>query len=94
MREIEKKMIKAVKEGKNFNQSNTTVFTTPKGIFVRLYNTIIFAYVDDVKYFSDGGFATATTSSRLRALGADYSTNYKKNKTELYSQNFMKNLIY
>lgn len=94
MREIEKKMIKAVKEGKNFNQSNTSVFTTKKGIFVRLYNTIIFAYVDGVKYFSDGGYATATTSSRLRALGADYSTNYKKNKTELYSQNFMKNLIY
>lgn len=94
MKNIEKKMVEAVKNGCNFQETNTIVFTTSKGVFVRLYDTIIFAYVDGVKYFSDGGFATATTSSRLRALGADYSTNYKKNKTELKSQNFMKNLIY
>jgi hypothetical protein len=94
MRKIEKRMIEAVENGKDFKESNTSVFTTKKGIFVRLYDTIIFALVDGVKYFSDGGFSTVTTSSRLRALGAEYSTNYKKNKTELQSQQFMRSLIY
>lgn len=94
MRNIEKRMIEAVENGKDFRESNTLVFTTQKGVFVRLYDTIIFALVDGVKYFSDGGFSTVTTSSRLRALGAEYSTNYKKNKTELQSQQFMRSLIF
>ena len=93
MKKIEKKMIEAVKNGKEFKETNTYVFTTKNGIFVKLYNTIIFALVDGNKYYSDGGYATVTTSSRLRALGADYSTNSKKNKTELQTQNFMYNLI-
>ena len=93
MKEIEKKMIEAVKNGKEFKETNTYVFTTKNGIFVKLYNTIIFALVNGNKYYSDGGYATVTTSSRLRALGADYSTNSKKNKTELQTQKFMYNLI-
>ena len=93
MRKIEKKMIEAIKNGKEFKETNTYVFTTKNGIFVKLYNTIIFALVDGNKYYSDGGYATVTTSSRLRALGADYSTNDKKNKTELQTQKFMYNLI-
>ena len=93
MKEIEKKMIEAVKNGKEFKEANTYVFTTKNGIFVKLYNTIIFALVNGNKYYSDGGYATVTTSSRLRALGADYSTNDKKNKTELQTQKFMYNLI-
>ena len=93
MKEIEKKMIEAVKNGKEFKEANTYVFTTKNGIFVKLYNTIIFALVNGNKYYSDGGYANATTSSRLRALGADYSTNSKKNKTELQTQKFMYNLI-
>lgn len=93
MRKIEKRMVEAVKNGKDFKESNTVVFTTKKGVFVRLYDTIIFALVDGVKYFSDGGFPTATTSSRLRALGAEYSKNPKKNKTVLQSQPFMVDLI-
>ena len=93
MKKIEKKMIEAIKNGKEFKETNTCVFTTKNGIFVKLYNTIIFALVNGNKYYSDGGYATVTTSSRLRALGADYSTNSKKNKTELQTQNFMYNLI-
>lgn len=45
-------------------------------------------------YFSDGGFNTATTSSRLRALGADYSTNNKLCGCKLTSQKEMLNLRY
>ena len=93
MKEIEKKMIEAVKNGKEFKETNTYVFTTKNGIFVKLYNTIIFALVNGNKYYSDGGYATVTTSSRLRALGADYSTNSKKNKTELQTKKFMYSLI-
>ena len=93
MKEIEKKMIEAIKNGKEFKETNTYVFKTKNGIFVKLYNTIIFALVNGNKYYSDGGYATVTTSSRLRALGADYSTNDKKNKTELQTQIFMYNLI-
>ena len=91
--EIEKKMIEAIKNRKEFKETNTYVFTTKNGIFVKLYNTVIFALVNGNKYYSDGGYATATTSSRLRALGADYNTNDKKNKTELQTQKFMYNLI-
>lgn len=42
----------------------------------------------------DGGFNTATTSSRLRALGADYSTNNKLCGCKLTSQKEMLNLRY
>ena len=45
-------------------------------------------------YFSDGGFNTATTSSRLRALGAAYSTNNKLCGCKLTSQKEMLNLRY
>ena len=55
MKKIEKKMIEAVKNGKEFKETNTYVFKTKNGIFVKLYNTIIFALVNGNKYYSDGG---------------------------------------
>ena len=70
MKKIEKKMIEAIKNRKEFKETNTYVFTTKNGVFVKLDNTIIFALVNGNKYYSDGGYATVTTSSRLRALGA------------------------
>jgi hypothetical protein len=45
-------------------------------------------------YFSDGGFNTVTTGSRLRALGADYSINEKRCNCKLTSQKEMLNLRY
>ena len=41
MKKIEKKMIEAIKNRKEFKETNTYVFTTKNGIFVKLYNTII-----------------------------------------------------
>lgn len=72
MKKIEKNMVAAIEAKKNMNESNTAVIVNNNGVFVRLYNTIIFALVKGRRYYSDGGWATATTAGRLRALGADY----------------------
>ena len=89
MRKIEKMMMTAVNEGRNWRGENTRVICNETGAFVVLYDTIIFARVNGKEYFSDGGFKTATTSSRLRALGADYSTNTTRNACKLTGQQDM-----
>lgn len=94
MRVIEKNMLAAINSGRDFKQSNTHVFHNAKGVFVKLYNTIIYAKVNGVEYFSDGGYSIVTTSSRLRALGAEYSTNEKRNRAELHTQTEMYNLFW
>lgn len=66
-------MVNAVNNKVNYRESNTEVIIKGANVFVRLYDTYIYAKVRGKVYFSDGGFNTATTSSRLRALGADYS---------------------
>lgn len=92
MRVIEKNMLNALECGYNFKNSNTEVMHNRHGAFVKLYDTIIYAKVKGVTYFSDGGFNTVTTGSRLRALRADYSTNERKNKAVLHTQKEMINL--
>ena len=94
MKQIEKKMIAAIEGRKNFELSNTKVRVNKNGVFVILYNTIIFGLVNGIKYFSDGGWSTVTTSSRLRALGADYSTNSSRNRCELTDRDTMTRLYY
>lgn len=74
MRKIEQRMVNAINNKVNYRESNTEVIVKGANVFVRLYDTYIYAKVRGKVYFSDGGFNTATTSSRLRALGADYST--------------------
>lgn len=92
MRKIEKMMVAAVNEGRNWDNANTRVICNEKGTFVVLYDTIIFARVNGREYFSDGGYKTATTGSRLRALGAAYSTNPKMCECELTAQGDMVSL--
>lgn len=95
MRKIEERMINAVENRVNYRENNTKVYTTNnKGVFVYLYDTIIYAKVNGTEYYSDGGYNTVTTCSRLRALGAAYSTNEKLRKCVLYSQDDMKHLLY
>ena len=89
MKKIEQKMLHAICNRENFRQSNTQVIINPKCVYVKLYNTIIYVLCNGLEYFSDGGFKTVTTSSRLHALGANYSTNIKKNKVNLLSQHEM-----
>lgn len=90
MRKIEKEMVQAICNGENFCKSNTkVVVVNSKCVYVKLYDIIIYVLRNNIEYFSDGGFKTVTTSSRLRALGANYSTNVNKNKVDLLSQNEM-----
>lgn len=96
MKKIEERMLKAIDTlniGESWRESNTTVFKRPSGTFIRLYNTYIAAHAHNKWYYSDGGYKTATTRSRLRALGADYSTNEKKNKVELVSERYIIELM-
>lgn len=89
MRKIEKEMLQAICNRENFCKSNTKVLVNATCVYVKLYDTIIYILRDGIEYFSDGGFRTVTTSSRLRALGANYSTNESKNKVYLLPQNKM-----
>lgn len=89
MKKIEKMMVAAVNDGRNWTDANTRVICNEKGSFVVLYYTIIFARVNGREYYSDGGYKTATTGSRLRALGADYSTNKARNACKLTGQQDM-----
>ena len=82
-------MLQAVCNRENFCKSNTKVLVNAKCVYVKLYDTIIYILRNGIEYFSDGGFNTVTTSSRLRALGANYSTNKNKNKVDLLSQKEM-----
>jgi hypothetical protein len=94
MREIEKMMVQAVANKQNFKRSNTEVRNINGSVFVALHGNLIFASIDGKKYYSNAGWNTVTTASRLRALGADYSTNSKKRNCELTSNKDMRNLYY
>lgn len=63
MRKIEQRMVNAVNNNVNYRESNTEVIVKGANVFVRLYDTYIYAKVRGKVYFSDGGFNTATTSS-------------------------------
>lgn len=90
MRKIEEKMNAALQAGREFQMSNTRVIINSVGNkFVKLYGTIIYADINGRRYYSDGGWSTMTTSSRLRALGADYSTNPDKCRVKLVNQDKM-----
>ena len=94
MRQIEKMMVQAVANKQNFKCSNTEVRNINGSVFVALHGNLIFASINGKKYYSNAGWNTVTTASRLRALGADYSTNYKKCNCELTSYQEMKKLFY
>ena len=94
MREIEKKMVLAVANKQNFRLNNTEVRNINNNIFVTLHGNLIFARINGKDYYSNSGWNTRTTASRLRALGADYSTNYKKCNCELLSRREIYDLYY
>lgn len=74
MKKIEKRMIEAINNKKNFEESNTRVKQLKSGFAVYLFGNPIFCKINGKTYWSNCGWNTATTSSRLRALGVDYST--------------------
>lgn len=94
MRQIEKSMVLAVANKENFRRSNTEVRVINNSVFVSLHGNLIFAKIDGINYYSNAGWNTRTTASRLRALGADYSTNYKRQNCDLLSRREMYDLYY
>lgn len=94
MRKIEKEMLKALKENREFTKSNTCVLINRNGKFVTLWGNFIYGEKNDHKYFSDCGWETATTQSRLNALGAGYSRNKKHNKCKLHTGLQISNMYY
>lgn len=94
MREIEKKMINAVNNKYNFRLSNTEVRIINNNVYVALHGNLIFAQIDGIKYYSNSGWNTVTTGSRLRALGAQYSVNPKFRKGDFLTRREIYDLYY
>ena len=84
MRKIEKEMIKAIMNGKNWASGNTMVSVVKDGMredaYVYLFGNHIATVVDclplrlEVNVNTLAKHPTVTTKSRLRALGADVTT--------------------
>lgn len=70
MREIEKRMVQAIKQRKDFTCDNTKVFQMPNITQVRLHGHIIaeFDWVTYTVKLSNCGWTTRTTQSRLNAI--------------------------
>ena len=77
MRQIEKKMIDAIQQGRNFTLDNTHVKIDANTAHVFLHGNHIASVVNDnvmVNRDTLKRFPTNTTKSRLRALGVNVST--------------------
>lgn len=74
MRQIEKEMLSAIEEGRNWTKDNTYVNPVIGGIEVWLFNNHIATIDGDevkVNKATLASYPTSTTRSRLRALGVD-----------------------
>lgn len=75
MRQIEKQMLAAVKNGRNFKSSNTEVETQSNGnTYVYLFGNCIYKIVNGTPKFNLCGWNSATTRSRLNALGVNVTS--------------------
>ena len=78
MRKIEKEMLVAVCERRNWSSGNTSVHTDGNVVRVYLHSNHIYSDSMGCKSFSLAGWVSNTTMSRLRALGVDvYRKDYK-----------------
>ena len=72
MRKIEENMLQAIAARKNWRSGNTAVEVETSGaVSVWLHGNCIAVIDDQSKKFKTAGWATVTTASRLRALGAN-----------------------
>lgn len=73
MRLIEKQMLNAIKNKKDYFCGNTMVSINGSLALVYLHGNLIFGmnYKTHVKAYNSCGWLTTTTKSRLNALGAD-----------------------
>ena len=77
MRVIEKKMLDAIQQGRNFTLANTHVKIDGNTAHVFLFGNHIASVVNDnvmVNVDTLRAYPTVTTKSRLRALGVDVYT--------------------
>lgn len=84
MRLVEKQMLDAIRNRKDFCSGNTMVSVNGFLVFVYLHGNCIFGmnYKTHVKAYNSCGWRTPTTKSRLNALGADI---YQKDKVWYHS---------
>ena len=83
MRQIEKQMLAAVRNGRSFNGNNTEVETQSNGnTYVYLFGNCIYKVVNGKSYFNLCGWNSVTTRSRLNALGVNVTS---KNFTPYYN---------
>lgn len=75
MKEIEMKMVAAIRNGKNFNGNNTQVECQSNGnIYVYLFGNCIYKIVNGKARFNLCGWNSVTTRSRLKALGVNVTS--------------------
>ena len=83
MREIEKQMAAAVRNSKKFFKDNTEVQVLQNGcVYVYLFGNCIYKIVNGTPKFNLCGWNSATTRSRLNALGVNVTS---KNFTPYYN---------
>ena len=72
MKVIETNMLQAIADRKNWKSGNTAVVVEASGaVSVWLHGNCIAVIDGQTKKFKTAGWPTATTASRLRALGAN-----------------------
>lgn len=83
MKKIEEQMCRAVREHRNWSKGNTRVTITDNGngVSVYLYDNCIYSKVFNHASFTLAGWNTATTRSRLKALGINV---YQRDYTPIY----------
>lgn len=87
MKAVERRMLQAVKERRNYRERNTVVNVENGDVRVYLHGNCIFASVDGVERFTLAGWNTVTTRSRLNALGVYVS---QKNWQPIYDGKVIK----
>lgn len=68
MRKIESSLINALRLGREFKSSNTTIDNTDHGQVVRLHGNKIAQLDGTTLYLTSAGWETTTTKSRLNAI--------------------------
>lgn len=73
MKKIEREMITAVANGRDWRSANTSVDVTDYGIIVRLHGHKIAQIDKGTMYITPAGYLTQTTKSRLNALLSQFT---------------------
>ena len=92
MRKIEKDMLKAIKDGRNWKCKNTEVFVSDGTVCVYLHGHLIAKFQrDNSVIMSLCGWNTVTTRSRLNAICRAYSLGgfCQRNHSAMYNGEYI-----